>query len=151
MFALFLLKECHSKTRSSKSVQANECAKLQALNSCTSIVHVPELMMRTVKVGDLNSSSTSETTRTEKMVKRVKVGVLNSSSTSETTRIKPFADKEGAIDNKTPCLLKLLTVLCVGQAILVITTAAVLGVFVNANVSLSLLYNKIMCVIIVCL
>ena len=75
------------------------------------------------------------------MRKSVKVDECNSSGAPGTTKIKAFADTGRAIDDKIPHLLKLLIALCIGQMIMVIGTAATLGVFVNANVSLSFCIN----------
>ena len=71
-------------------------------------------------------------------MKTAKVGVLNSSDTSETTRNTAWADKREAMDSQIPSLRKLLTGFCIGQVIMVTVTAATLGVFVNSNVSILL-------------
>ena len=71
------------------------------------------------------------------MVKSVKIGILNSPGTSEPMGNKRFDEKSGQIDSQFPGILKLLTGLCIGQMVMLIVTAATLGVFVNANVSLT--------------
>ena len=70
------------------------------------------------------------------MVKTTKVSVLSGSTTSETVRMKTFADNDCDLGSTTPRLLKLLTVFCVGQAIVVIVASIVVGVFLQSQVSL---------------
>ena len=70
------------------------------------------------------------------MVKTTKVSVLSGSTTSETVRMKTFAANTCDLGSSSRRLLKLLTVLCVGQAIVVIVASIVVGVFLQSQVSL---------------
>ena len=79
----------------------------------------------------------------EKMWKSVKVGILNTCSSGTTGRTETMpgntavTGQGGTTDNKTPCLLKLLTCFCMVQWVMLIVIAATLGAFLNANVSIS--------------
>ena len=67
------------------------------------------------------------------MVKSVRIGISNTQGTSEPKRNRCATDKTGHIDTKFPRALKILTGLCIGQMVMVATTAGTLAVFVNEN------------------
>ena len=71
------------------------------------------------------------------MVKSVKIGIMNTQSISEPVGNICVTDKTRRIETKFPGALKILTGLCIGQMVLIATTAGTLGVFVNENVSMA--------------
>ena len=67
-----------------------------------------------------------------------RVGVLTLSDASETTENNhTYIPTEGGnLDDKAPCVPKLLTGLCIGQMVMLVAAAATLGAVVSDNVSL---------------
>ena len=70
------------------------------------------------------------------MVKSTKIKIMKTQDTSEPMGNKCVTDKTGKIETKFPGALKILTGLCIGQMVMIATTAGTLGVFVNENVSM---------------
>ena len=66
----------------------------------------------------------------------MKIGIMNTQCTSEPMGNKCVTDKTVQIETKFPVALKILTGLCIGQMVMIATTAGTLGVFVNENVSI---------------
>ena len=64
-----------------------------------------------------------------------RVGVLTLSDASETTENNAISSAEGNLDDKAPCMPKLLMGLCIGQMEMLVAAAATLGAVVSDNVS----------------
>ena len=71
------------------------------------------------------------------MVKSVQIGIMNTQGTSEPMENKCVTNKTRQVEAKFPGALKILTGLCIGQMVMIATTAGTLGVFVNENVSMA--------------
>ena len=68
--------------------------------------------------------------------KFVKVDVQTSKTTLETARSLAWTDNGGKISTLPPSLRKVLAGLSIGQLMVVAVSAAILGAFVNSNVSI---------------
>ena len=76
------------------------------------------------------------------MPKVAKVGVMLMSDTSSANGKRETTDAGWPPDNRTSCYQKLLVGLCIGQMVMLIVTAATLGVQVSQNVSHVLLSRR---------
>ena len=65
-----------------------------------------------------------------------RVGVLTLSDASETTENNPISSAGENLDDKVPCIPKLLTGLCIGQMVMLVASAAAFGAIGNDYVSI---------------